>query len=174
MPKAVKLLLINLLIVLVAVVWILLTPEPEGATGTAHSTIDGMRVAVDGQSRFVSVFTPVLLMQFGTLGAIVSLILLPVWRGKNGGKAVLFLSVVLGLSFLVWLGIATTYNSYLSGEAMPYVFGFPLPSTFAVYAVWGIGLLLSLFYVFGFERFIYTNEDREAFEALLKDMSGTE
>lgn len=171
MPKAIKLLLINLLIVLLAVIWILLTPEPDGATGVAHNTIDGMRVAADGQSRFVPVFVPVLLLQYGTLSAMISLILLPVWRGDAGNSALSFLYAVLGLSVLVWVGIAFFYKAYLDGETMPYAFGFPLPSALAVYAVWGVGLLLSAFYVLGFERFIYTSEDKDAFETLLKNIS---
>ncbi len=174
MSNAIKLLLINLLIVLGATVWIMLTPEPAGAAGVAHDSIPGMRKGGDGAARFSAIFVPVLLLQYGTLSAILSLILVPLWRGSNGTKALSIIYSISGLSVVVWIAIMVTYNAYLAGDATPYVLGFPLPSALTVYAVWGVGLLLTFFYVFGFDKYVYTPEDREGFEALLKGKVGGE
>lgn len=174
MSNAVKLLLINLLIVLGATIWILLTPEPNGAAGIAHDTVSGMRKGGDGGARFSAVFAPAVVLQYGTLSAILSLILFPLWRGKQGNQVLTIIYGVSGLSVLVWLAIALSYDAYLDGADMPYMLGFPLPSALTVYAVWGVGLLLSFFYVFGFEKFVYTPEDKAGFEALLQDLEEKE
>ncbi len=166
-----KLLLINLLIVLGATVWIALIPEPTGAAGMAHKSIAGMRKGGDGLARLSAIFVPALLLQYGTLSAILSLILVPLWRGPQGKSAAAFIHAVSALSVVVWLAIMFTYKGTLEGDDMPYLLGFPLPSALTVYAVWGVGLLLSFLYVFGFEKYVYTKEDREGFEALLKDQA---
>lgn len=172
--NAMKLLLINLFIVLGATIWIALTPEPTGVAGMAHDSIAGMRKGGDGAARFSAIFVPALLMQYGTLSAILSLILVPLWRGPQGKNALAFIYTVMGLSVAVWLAIMLTYKSTFEGGDMPYLLGFPLPSALTAYAVWGVGLLLSTFYVFGFEKYVYTKEDRTGFETLLKDLEEQE
>ena len=172
MSNAMKLLLINLLIVLGATIWIIFIPEPKDAIGVTHDSIAGMRKGGDGATRLSAIFVPTLLMQYGTLSAILSLILLPLWRESQGKSALAFVYSVLGLSVAVWLAIMLTYRATFEGGGLPYFLGFPLPSALAVYAVWGVGLLLSFFYVFGFEKYVYTKEDRAGFEALLNEQEG--
>lgn len=173
--KAITMLLVSLLIVLVAVIWILLTPEPLGAAGTAHPVIGGMRVAGDGAARYYGVMHPVFLLQIGTLAAMTSLLLLPFETGAKMKPMFVRLLCVFVLSAAVWLGILETYEQVLGSdgtlESMPFIGGFPLPSALAVYTVWGVGLSLTFLYVFGFDRFIYTQKDRERFEALLHEQA---
>lgn len=171
--KAINLLLLSLLVALGAVVWIVLTPEPMGATGAAHPTIDGMRIAPEGAARYEAVATPVFILQIAVLVAMTSLLLLPFRTPIRQHSMRIRLMLVLVLSASVWIGITEAYEHFISVpggmDDLSFFAGFPLPSALAVYAVWGVGLLLTYFYVVGFDRFIYTPKDREGFEALLRE-----
>lgn len=172
--KAINMLLASLVIVLISVIWILVTPEPAGVAGTAHPVVPGMRIAGDGAARYEAVMHPVFLLQIGVLAAMTSLLLLP-FQGPARQRGMLIrLALVFVLSAVVWIGIMETYEHFLQSsrvaEDLLYVVGFPLPSALAVYGVWAVGLLLTFFYVFGFERFVYTAEDRKCFDALVTEM----
>ncbi|MBO6505930.1 MAG: hypothetical protein JJ850_02615 [Kordiimonadaceae bacterium] len=174
--KPINTLLYSLLVAIACVLWIVFTPEPIGATGSPHPDVPSMRVAVDGEARYTPISAPILILQTATLTAMASLLLLPFKTPLRQHGMRRRLMLVLGLSVIVWLAINMSYERFLTGpqemENLNFIAGFPLPSALAVYAVWGVGLLLTFFYVFGFNRFIYTNEDREGFEALLREHEG--
>lgn len=172
--KAIYMLLASLVIVLISVIWIIVTPEPAGVAGAAHPIIPGMRIAGDGTARYEAVMQPVFFLQVGVLAAMASLLLLP-FQGPVRQRGMLIrLALVFVLSTAVWIGIMETYEHFLQSspvaEDLLYVAGFPLPSALAVYGVWAVGLLLTFFYMFGFERFVYTAEDRKGFDALVTEM----
>lgn len=167
--KTVQLLLFNLLIVVLGLAWLMLVPEPLESAGAAHPAIEGMRIGGDGAARFNAIYGPVVVIQIGTLGAMASLLVLPLARGRNSTMAVAFIHGIAFLCVLVWIAIVLSYDRYLQTGDAAFAFGFPFASTLAVYAVWGTGLLLSFFYVIGFDRFIYTPDDKAAFEAILRD-----
>lgn len=172
--KAIYMLLISLVIVLISVVWIIVTPEPAGVAGAAHPVVPGMRIAGDGAERYEAVMHPVFFLQVGVLAAMTSLLLLPFQGAARQRGMFIRLVLVFVLSAAVWIGITATYEQFLQSSRAPegllFVAGFPLPSALAVYGVWAVGLLLTFFYVFGFERFVYTAEDRKGFEALIEEM----
>lgn len=172
--KAIYMLLASLVIVLISVIWILVTPEPAGVAGTVHPVVPGMRIAGDGAARYEAVILPVFFLQIGVLAAMTSLLLLPFQDGARLRGMFIRLVLVFVLSAAVWIGIMETYEHFLQSSRVAddllYVAGFPLPSALAVYGVWAVGLLLTFFYVFGFERFVYTAADRKGFEALVEEM----
>lgn len=174
--KPINSLLYSLLIAFACVLWIVVVQEPIGATGSPHPEVPSMRVAVGGEKRYAPISAPTLILQTATLTAMVSLLLLPFKTPLRQHGMRLRLMLVLGLSVVVWLAINVSYERFLTGsqemESLIFIAGFPLPSALAVYAVWGVGLLLTFFFVFGFNRFIYKNEDKEGFEALLREHKG--
>lgn len=167
--KPIHMLLMSLLIVLAAVLWLFAIPAGPVAAGLAHPEIEGMRVGGDGLLRFGAIWAPVLLLQVGSLFAIMSLIWLSFHPARQTRLLGGIMVVIASLSLLVWFEILGSYSAYLETCEVTYAFGFPLASAWTVYAVWGVGLLLSLLYVFGFDRFIYSAADKAAFEALLAD-----
>lgn len=168
---AIKWLAINLFIVGAAVIWLLFIPAADNASGVAHDSINGMRAGGDGSTRFPAVIAPAMLMYYGTLGAIAGLVMLALSNGKKSQQANLLVHGVSLVSVVVMLAIFLFYDRYLGSAEVAYVLGFPVPSTIAVYAVWSGGLLYSVIYVFGFDRFVYTTEQREGFETLLKELA---
>jgi hypothetical protein len=60
-----------------------------------------------------------------------------------------------------------TYQNYLNSGLTEIFFGFPLATNFMVYGNWLTGILFASIYIYFFNDVIYSNEDEQAFKALL-------
>ena len=146
--------------------YLMLVDEPELATGAPHAQFVGMNVGGDGLARLGSAGAVI-----GAIGGLsVAVMLLLVTLGVNASRrTVLFwllIAVVALASQGVWWAMYLGYLSFLETGQVPFVLGFPLPTSWMLYGVWGSGALLSLVYIFGFRRFIFTEDDEAAYEAL--------
>ena len=66
----------------------------------------------------------------------------------------------------IWWGLYTSYVGYLNSGTSQFVFGFPLPTALMLFGVFSSGIYLCGLYIWGFRRFIYTQDDEDAYELL--------
>lgn len=151
-----------------AVLVVAIAFQPElGALSQAHPTIAGMSVGSGQES--VSATVSLLAYTLQNVVIVLSLTLLAMGVSPRYRTVRFYRSLVLigGVMVAVWAAIYWgNQDFYLTGETA-YVLGFPVASAWMIYGVWGSSALLTVFYVIGFKRFIYTDADRKAFEALL-------
>lgn len=83
-----------------------------------------------------------------------------------------------GITLLVlfsWWKLYTSYMHFLSSGETQLFLGFPTPTAWMIYGLWGAASLFSIMYVVGFRKFIFTHKDEaelnEIVEAYAKEES---
>ena len=155
-----------LVIILGMLVWLMLIPEPPGVGGTAHAVFPGMNIGGDGLARLGGQGPLIYALQMLTLLLTYLLVALGISEQR---RSVMFWSLLMlacAVSMAIWSAIYLTYFSYLESAEIAIALGFPLPTTLMLFGIFPGGGLLCLLYIIGFRRFIYTEEDEVAYEAL--------
>jgi len=67
----------------------------------------------------------------------------------------------------------SSYISYLQTGQLTYFLGYPLPTAMMLFGVFLGGCFLCALYCFGFSRFIYTEQDKQAYAELLTATSAS-
>lgn len=136
----------------------------EGAG--AHPSIEGMSVGGDGLARLGGAGWMIFLLQTLTLLLIYALIALGVPARHRSRRFWILLGIGCAISLAVWWGMYGTYRHYLETGDVRMLLGFPLPTTLMLFGVFLGGSLLCGLYIWGFRRFVLTDEDEAAYEAL--------
>lgn len=163
--------LIHLILVLLCGIFalllgLLLTDAPADATGQAHPLIDAMSSGGDGLARLGGRGWIMFLLQTLSLLLIYALIALGVAENNRTRGFWTLLGLGALLSICIWCGLYFSYMSMLSSGEMVLLLGYPLPTAFMLFGVFLGGSYLCVLYIWGFRRFIYTEADEAAYEAL--------
>ncbi len=157
-----------LIIVAACVVAIFLVGEPDASTGTAHASIDALRVGGDGLARFQSVANIALLMFSAILIMFGMLLYMGISKHRRSVQCKAWITTGTIALLLVWWSMFGTYSAYLASGEFPMILGFPLPTAFTVYGLWLAGFVFVIAYVVGFRSFIFTKDDEEAYHELVE------
>lgn len=156
--------LISVLLIIVAV-----SPVPSNIS-SAHPTIVDMKVGGDGAKRLEHIGTTAYWLQNAVLLLSVLFISLGV-KERNRTKSYWACLIAIALAMIgVWYNIYVGHQTFLITGETGYFLGFPTSTAWMIYGIWASAALLTLLYVIGFRRFIYTHEDERAFEELLSDI----
>ena len=162
--------------VVVALVWF--TPEITAPNdvdapvaighGVAHDTYATMQSGGDSQARHEEVLW--LGWAFGTLICVFFLLCLAIGGRKNGRMGPIKKYLWAGgiVYCLVFLGMVLSYRASLGRDEIEYVGNLPAPTAWMLYALWGFPAVFILLYIFRFDRWIYTEEDQRAVDAMMK------
>jgi len=166
--KLIHAVLALLLIVAASILAVFLIDQPEAATGLAHDTFAGMRVGGDGAARFVA-SGPIALVMFSAMFVLFAVLLyMGISPHRRSREVRIWITAGTGAFLLVWWGMYGTYSAYLESGEFSMLLGFPLPTAFMVFGLWLAGIIYVIGYVVGFRRFVFTQEDEEAYEELLR------
>jgi len=158
-----------LLAILGLLIFLLLGGGVEGATGVAHPTFDGMNSGGDGLARLGGMGPLIFLLQCLILVLIYALVVLGIAVRHRTRSFWILLTLGCAISLLVWWGMYSSYMAYLETGTTTRLFGYPLPTTLMLFGVFAGGSLLCGLYIWGFRRFIYTEADEAAYEALRRE-----
>ncbi len=164
--RLIHLIFLTLLAIFCIVAYLMLAQTPGAATGIAHSTIEGMRIGGDGLDRLGGQGPLIFVFQCLTLLLTFELIALGVAQPRRTRGFWVALGVAFLVSLAIWVGMYTTYMTFLQTGQFTTLFGFATPTTIMLLGVFTGGSVLCVLYIWGFERFIYTPEDEAAYEAL--------
>ena len=156
-------LLIGILVLLLS---LLASGGVEGATGMAHAVIPGMSVGGDGLARLGGAGWRIALIQVLALLLIHALIALGVPARHRTRMFWVLLGIGCVISLSVWLAMYSSYRAYLGTGETKLLLGFPLPTSIMLFGVFLGGSYLCGLYIWGFRRFVLTEEDEAAYEAL--------
>ena len=155
-----------LLLIIGLLVWLMLIPGPSLTTGGPHPHFPGMNVGGDGLARLGGGVWIVYALGVAVNVLIVLLVALGVRADHRQGLFRVLLSAVGMLMQYVWWAMYASYLDYLLGNPTGEFLGIPAATAWMLFAVWLTGALLCVVYVVGFRRFIFTEEDEAAYEAL--------
>lgn len=147
----------------------LLKPMPVSPSGTSHSEISGMRIGGDGAARIRGFETTSFVLFAATFILFSVLVITGVSKRNRSASFWFWLVMITGAILFVWYRVFDSYTDYLSTGELRFFFGFPEPTAWMIFGLWGGGALFALVYVIGFRRFIYTKRDEEILEDIIEE-----
>ena len=142
-------------------------PPVANAAGIAHDSIPSMRAGGDGAARLAHIGSYAFYFQCAVLTQFVGFILLGISEKRRDTGLYITLAASLLVLLFVWYKIYDSHQIFLATNNTEYFLGFPTAAAWQVYGVWLSGIPLVVFYVAGFKKYIYSDEDEAAFEKLI-------
>jgi hypothetical protein len=139
------------------------------ASGSAHPEISGMRIGGDGAARINGLETASFILFAATFVLFTTLIISSVSKRNRTVRFWIWMVIITGTILFVWYQVFDSYMSYLSTGALRYILGFPEPTAWMIYGLWGGGALLAVAYVVEFRNIIYTKEDEETLKDIVEE-----
>lgn len=156
----------------VVVILIMMTPEAENVSGMAHPQFDTMRAGGDAARHDGTLW---LGWAFGSLIIGIFVALMSMGAQKAGQERGATIPIFATGIFVVglWSWMVRTYAA-TAGEASPdLVLSFPPATSILVYTLWPLPAIFGLLFVFGFKRWVLSDEDHEAFEKMMAETAAT-
>ena len=151
---------------------IILTEDVPGSGGSAHPELPGLQVGGDGSVRMQSIGNLGLTFHFLLLVQIILLSLLGISERYRTKELISYMSGSLIFMLLVAWQMYSGHQQFLETGETSYFLGFPTPTAWATYGTWLGAIPSILIYSLCFRKFIYTPEDEEKYNALLKEKAG--
>lgn len=159
--------LVVLASLLVLIGFLFLYPQASNPTAAPHPTHASLLKSQGPYPPFASwvgVVFGLLLIAMMVLTMIVGL-----FREGKPSRLTTWILRFFAVYALVWVGIKFVDDAYVSGSAMPFFGGFPLPTAMLVYGMGIIALVLIPFYYRFFTSDVHSDADQQRFEALLAE-----
>jgi hypothetical protein len=144
---------------------------PPAASGTPHPEISGMRTGGDGAARIKGHETASFILFAATFLLFTTLVISGVSKRNRTVRFWIWMVIITGVILFVWYQVFDSYLSYLSTGALRYILGFPEPTAWMIYGLWGGGALFTVVYVVEFRKIIYTEEDEETLKDIVEEFS---
>ncbi len=144
---------------------------PPAASGSAHPEISGMRIGGDGTARINGLETASFILFAATFLLFTTLVISGVSKRNRTVRFWIWMLIITGVILFVWYQVFDSYSNYLSNGALRYILGFPEPTAWMIYGLWGGGALLAVVYVVEFRKIIYTKEDEETLKDIMEEYS---
>lgn len=168
--KSIYIVLALLMVIAGITIFILTSPVPDGATGTPSIDISGIAQGGDGAAKLQAIGKAPYYFQC----AVILLAGVLLYMGIAPHRRDRFLTVCFaagtGFALFVWFMLYSGYQDYLLTGDTEIMLGFPVPTNWMFWGVWGSFAAFDLFYVIFFRRYFLPAEDEAAFEALVKEM----
>lgn len=144
---------------------------PPSASGSPHSEISGMRIGGDGESRIKGLETASFILFAATFLLFTILVIIGVSKRNRTTRFWIWMVVITGSILFVWYQVFASYMTYLSTGALRYILGFPEPTAWMIYGLWGGGALFAVVYVVEFRKIIYTEDDEEILKDIVEEFT---
>lgn len=73
-----------------------------------------------------------------------------------------------------FIGLIASYRNYMASDTLTTFGGLPTPTAWMIYALWPAPVFILLVFIFGFERFIWNDEDEATFRAIVAEKKAEE
>ncbi len=142
---------------------------PNGA-GMAHPRFSGMQAGGDGAARLEHIGGLAFAFQCLLLVLIVCLCALGVAEKRRTPELWAYMGGTLLFALFIWWKMYSGHQAFLETGVTDYFMGFPTATAWQVYGTWLGAIPLILLYSLGFRKFIFTEDDEEKYEELLKKL----
>ncbi|WP_417451064.1 hypothetical protein [Kordiimonas sp.] len=172
--KAIHLAFAFLLAIAGITVFILMSDPPMGASGVAHDAIAGMKLGGDGAARLASIGRAPFYFQLGVIGFAATLLYMGIAEHRRDKVLKAAILSMTAIALFIWYMLYSGYEDYLATGETDVVFGFPVPTNWMFWGIWGSFAIFDLFYVVAFRRYFLPKEDEAAFNALVAELKADE
>ena len=158
-------LLLTICLVIAIIIW---TPETPGGQAFAHPDHPAMLQGPDGMERHGRIIW--LGWIFGILQFCFITCLIGLCLDKQG-RLKIFKTPLLICMFLcitAFVSMMAAYIGFAREGSGPLFGSFPLPTALMLYALWPMQILFVIIYVIYYDKAIFTAEDDEKFQALVR------
>jgi len=160
-----------LLLVIAGITGFILVGEPPaGAAGSPHPTITSMSIGGDGTARLEAIGRAPFYFQLAVILLASSLLYMGVAKHRRDRRFLLLITAVASFAIFVWYKVYSGYEAYLATGQADVVFGFPMPTNWTLWGVWGSFLVFDLIYIIAFRAYFLPHEDEAAFNALVAEV----
>ncbi|MFC4349432.1 hypothetical protein ACFO5Q_16385 [Kordiimonas lipolytica] len=168
--EPIHIVLLLLLVIAGITGFVLMSEPPVDATGVAHATIPAMSVGGDGASKLATIGKAPFYFQIAVILLAGALLYMGVAPHKRDRTLLLFFAGGVGFALFVWVMLFTGYEHYiLTGETTVFL-GFPMPTNWMFWGIWGSFAAFDLFYVIFFRRYFFTPDEEAEFDALVEEL----
>ncbi|WP_262693884.1 hypothetical protein [Kordiimonas aquimaris] len=168
--KSIHFVFVLLLIIAGITAYIFMAEQPPGATGLQHTSINGLSVGGDRGSQVSALGNAPYYFQVAVILLAGAMLYMGIAPHRRDAQLKLFFAVGLGFALFVWTMVYTGYEAYLATGESNIAFGFPVPTTWMLWGIWGSFVVFDLFYVVAFRRYFLPKEDEAAFDALVREI----
>lgn len=153
---------------------IMLAETVPNAGGVPHPEFAGMVVGEDGAARLEFIGSYAFLFKSLLLALIVCLSILGVTERNRSKELLIYMAASLTFMLFIWWQMYSSHQVFLETGETGYFMGFPIATAWQMYGTWLGAIPLILIYTLGFNKYIYTPADAEAFDRLLFEFKQTE
>lgn len=159
---------IFLLLVLGLIFLMYAFPIPQGSTGIPHGDIPTMlkgtnAVTQHSSSKYLSFFFGV-----GILGILTFCLLIGARKSNVGRKIQYTVLAMIAVYFAGYVLMCQSYWSYSLGNNDQFWGGFPIPTAFMLYWLWGCPLILTSVYIWKFDEWVISPDEIKEFKTIVE------
>ena len=168
--KPIHLVFALLLVIAGITIFVLTSDVPPGASGAAHPTIAGLSLGGDGAEKLSTIGKAPYYFQVAVILLAGTLLYMGVPAHRRDRLLRVCFGVGIAFALFVWVMLYSGYEAYLATGQTRVVFGFPMPTNWMFWGVWGSFVLFDLFYMIAFRRYFLHPDDEAAFNELVKEV----
>lgn len=142
--------------------------EPAGFRGEPHPEFTTMRQGGDAAARHRDLLLPGWLLGCAVILCFSALVHFGALRGRGRKGLAVLLRIVTAAYLAAWSWLIWSYRASLSDTAPELILALPKPTAIMIYVFWPVSMLFSALFVIGFDRWVLTEEEEEAFDRLVE------
>jgi len=167
--KPIHFVFVLLLVIAGITIFVLVSDVPPNASGTAHPTISGLSVGGDGTDRLSSIGKAPYYFQITVILLAGTLLYMGVPAHRRDRLLRVCFAVGIAFALFVWVMLFSGYEAYLATGQTRVVFGFPVPTNWFFWGIWGSFAAFDVFYAIAFRRYFLHPDDEAAFRELVRE-----
>ena len=149
------------------------SPTVSNAAGLNHPVYAGMKIGGDGAARIAPITGLAFIFQVLVLAQFACFVALGVAEKRRNLTFFGALTVCYLITVFVWWRLFAGHQAFLNSGETHYFLGFPTATAWAVYGIYLAGVSFIALYVLGFKQFVWSDQDEEDFQQLIKNNQST-
>lgn len=174
MAKPIHFVLAMLLAIAGITVYVLMADVPVDAVGISHPEISGVSLGGEGASKLSALGLAPFYFQIAVILLAGGLLYMGIAEHRRDALLKVVMAAGIAFALFVWAMLFFGYLDYTQSGQTTIVMGFPAPTIWLFWGVWGSFALFDIFYAIAFYRYFLPPEDEAAFEALVAEMKADE
>lgn len=174
MAKPIHFVLAMLLAIAGITVYVLMADVPVDAVGISHPDIPGMSLGGEGASKLSALGLAPFYFQIAVILLAGGLLYMGIAEHRRDAFLKVVMAAGIAFALFVWAMLFFGYLDYTQSGQTTIVMGFPAPTVWLFWGVWGSFALFDVFYTIAFFRYFLPPEDEAAFEALVAEVKADE
>lgn len=169
--KPIHFVFVMLLVIAGITGFVLVSDVPPGATGIPHPTVAGVSLGGSGADKLSAIGYAPYYFQVAVILLAGGLLYMGIPSHRRDGFLRAVMASGIAFALFVWSMLFFSYIDFTQTGQTTVAFGFPLPTNWMFWGVWGSFALFDIFYSVCFYRYFLHPDDEAAFNTLVSEMN---